>query len=87
MPTALTLKAPALARQQRRRNLRIHRLVVEEDDVRLERDQLAAHGGEERAGVAARARDDFLAARRPLRDRIVNVGRRALAHGADLVVG
>ena len=76
-----------LRRQQRRRDLRIHRLVVEEEDVRLERRQLAAHGGEQRAGVAARAGDDRLSVAPPLRHGVVNVRRRALADGADLVVG
>ena len=42
---------------------------------------------EQRAGVAARARDDLLAGVRPLRHRVVNVRRRAFADRADLVVG
>ena len=86
-PTALTPIRAQPRRQQRRRHLRVHRLVVEEDDVRLERRDLAAHGAQQRAGIAASARDDDLAAARPLRHGVVHVRRRRLADGADFVIG
>ena len=44
--------------EQRRLRLRRHRLVLDEDDVRLERQQLAPHVPQQRRRAAVRARDD-----------------------------
>src|SRR2546430_16855458 len=44
--------------KQRRRDLGGHGLVLEEHDVRLEREELAPHVAQQRRRVAARARDD-----------------------------
>ena len=66
-------------REHRRPHLRLHRLVLDEDEVRLEREQLAAHVAQQRRGVAARARDDGAVRVGPLCARDVEKRRRRLA--------
>ena len=74
-------------REQRRAHLRLHRLVLDEDQVGFEREQFAAHVAQERRGVAARAGDDRRVRAWPLRARDLEKRRRRLAERQHLVIG
>jgi hypothetical protein len=54
-PTTDTSHAVARG-EHRHRHLRIHRLIVEEDEVWHEREELAAHVAQQLRGAGARAR-------------------------------